>query len=128
MMHKMTHVFDYLRLWDAWNNAEIEEIISDKTIATLQEAVHLLDDETKTDKRVITRDNFVSLVREMRELCGNGSKNLGEAIIKASEHADNQEYDEAIIIYKDFLSSCKSKFYRDIARGYIRKYSDQLKE
>jgi hypothetical protein len=62
----------------------------------------------------------------MRKLYRKGSRSLGDAIIKASELADNREYEKAIKIHEDFLSSCKSKFYRDIARGYIREYSENL--
>lgn len=126
MTHEMTNTFDYVNLWDSWEDSKIEKIISDETIAILQEAVDLLDDETKNEKTIITRDTFVILVREMRKLYRNGSRNLGDAIIKASEFADNGEYEKAIKTYEDFLSSCKSKFYRDIAKGYIRKYSEQL--
>lgn len=125
-MNKFTHPFDYLTLWDTWEHSKIQKIISDETMAILQEATDLLDDETKNEKTIVTRDTFVILVREMRKLCRNGSRSLGDAIIKASELADNGEYEKAIKTHEDFLSSCKSKFYRDIARGYIRKYSKLL--
>jgi hypothetical protein len=120
-MPKKTHEFDELRLWDSWKDSDIEKVISDETIATMQRIVNLLDDETKTEKTKVTRYNFILLVREMHELCKNGSRGLGEAIIKASEYEDKKEFEKAKKVYEDFLSSCKSKFYRDIARGQIKK-------
>jgi replicative superfamily II helicase len=125
-MNKFTHPFDHLNQWDRWEDSEIEKIISDETMVILQEAVDLLDDETKNEKTIVTRDAFVILVRDMRKLYRKGSRSLGDAIIKASELADNREYEKAIKIHEDFLSSCKSRFYRDIARGYIREYSEKL--
>ena len=122
----MTHSFDHLNQWDTWEDSEIEKIISDHTISTLQEAVNLLEDESKIEKSIVKNDNFVRLVHEMRKLYKSGSIKLSEALIKAWEYEETKDYNKAIEVCEDFLSSCKSKFYRDIARGYIRKYSDRL--
>ncbi|MEW6144336.1 MAG: DUF2379 family protein [Thermodesulfobacteriota bacterium] len=78
------------------------------------------------EKTIVTRDNFVVLVREMHKLCKNGSRSLGNVLIKAWEYEEIKDYNKAIEVCEDFLSSCKSKFYCDIARGYIRKYSEKL--
>jgi len=122
----MTHPFDYLRLWDSWEDSEIEKIISDQAISILQEAVNLLEDESNIEKTIVTRNNFLKLVREMHKLCKRGSIKLSETLVKAWEYEEIKDYNKAIQLCEDFLSSCKSKFYRDIARGYIRKYSEKL--
>jgi hypothetical protein len=122
----MTHPFDYLRLWDSWGDSEIEKIVSDDTMTILQDAVHLLNDVTNKERLTVTRENFISLVREMHNLCKDGSRSLGNAIIKAWEYEEVGDFSKAIEVCEDFLSSCTSKFYRDIARGYIREYSEKL--
>jgi hypothetical protein len=113
--------FDLLKQWASWDDDEIEKIISDNTIATLQRIVRLLADESIADSRVVTRDNFVATVREMRELYREGSWQLGEAIIEASDLADNREFTKAKEVYERFFASCGSKFYRDIARNRLKK-------
>jgi hypothetical protein len=113
--------FDLLKQWASWDDDEIKKVVSDDTIETLQRVVRLLADESIADSRVVTRDNFVATVREMRELYREGSWQLGEAIIEASDLADNRELAKAREVYERFLASCGSKFYRDIARNRLKK-------
>ena len=100
---KMSNNFDSLKLWAKWEDAEIEEIVSDETIAILQKAVYLLADESVADSKVVTSDNFVSTVREMRALYRRGSRQLGEAINEASDFLDNQEAEKAKEVYEGAL-------------------------
>lgn len=125
IMNRWTESFDYINHWDTLNDSELEKIISDKTISTLQEAVTLLEDESKV-KTIVSRDNFVSLVHKMHQLCKRGSIELSKALVVAWDYEEIGDYKSAIQVCEGFVSSCKSQFYRDIARGYIRKYSKLL--
>lgn len=114
------HDFDLLDEWALRSDADIEKIISDDSIAALQRIVHLLGDEAQSSKIVVIRDNFVPLVREMRTLKHDGSRALGDAILEASDLLDQHEPAKAREVYERFLSSCSSKFYRDIARNRLK--------
>jgi hypothetical protein len=115
------HEFDFLNEWAHWPDNKIEEIISNSTIAALQSAVYLLVDESQRTKFVVTADNFVTVVREMRGIYKSGSRALGKAIIEASEYVDQNEVQEARKTYEQFLSRCESPFYRRIAEQQLRK-------
>ena len=77
----------------------------------LSEAIYLLDEKTV----VVGKDNFARLVDEMRALYKQGSRQLGNAIIEASNLLEKNQYEEAKAIYQNFLSICPSLFYKDIA-------------
>lgn len=113
-MSAQTHDFDSLNLWATWADSEIDKIISKESITIMQRVVRLLADESESKKIVVNSETFVPLVREMRELYKVGSRSLGETILEASEYVDNQEVEKAKEVYERFLSSCVSKFYKDI--------------
>ena len=116
-----THDFDVLDEWASWSDDDIEKIISDKTIAALQRMVEVLGDETKDSNVVVTKGNFVPMVRELRKLKHEGARALGEAILEASDWLDKQQPARAKMVYENFLSSCTAKFYRDIGRDQLIK-------
>ena len=122
-MSAQTHDFDLLNRWATLPDSEMEKAISKDSLAVMQRVVHLLADESESEKIVVDNDTFVRLVREMRELYETGSRSLGESILQASEYVDNQEIEKAKEVYHRFLSSCASKFYRDIAKSQLKKLS-----
>ncbi len=89
----------------------------------MQRVVHLLADESESEQIVVNNETFVRLVHEMRELYKIGSRSLGESILQASEYVDSQEVEKAKEVYRRFLSSCASKFYRDIAKNQLKRLS-----
>jgi hypothetical protein len=117
---KQSHEFDLLNQWASLPDDEVEKLITTEAIATLQRVIELLSDESKP-KAIVDRGNFVLTVREMRKLYSVGSRLLGEAILEASGWMDKQEPIKAKESYERFLSSCVSKFYRDIARHQLQK-------
>jgi hypothetical protein len=117
---KQSHEFDLLNQWASLPDDEVEKLITTEAITTLQQAVELLSDESKS-KVIVNRGNFIATVREMRKLYAVGSRLLGQAILEASDWMDKQEPIKARQTYERFLSSCVSKFYRDIARNQLRK-------
>ena len=117
---KESHEFDLLNQWASLPDDEIEKLITTEAITTLQRVVELLGDESKP-KAVINRGNFVATVRAMRKLYADGSRLLGDAILEASNWMDKQEPVKAKETYERLLSSCVSKFYRDIARNQLWK-------
>lgn len=122
-MNKNPHEFDHLNAWNSLSDADINGVVSTGTIAILQKVVHLLSESPPHEQPCVDSDNFVALVRKMGELYKRGSRTLGEAIIAASELLDTNQMEEAKAVYKQFLSSCSSKFYRDIASRQLKKIS-----
>jgi len=111
--------FSLLEFWDSWLDPEIEKIISDETIEVVQRLVFQLADEPEAVKTVVDRSNFVPLVREMSKLDTVGNRSLTDAILEAGKLANNDETDKAKEVIKRFLASCRSRFYRNIAKNYL---------
>lgn len=121
----MPHEFDVLKQWAELNDSQLQQIVSDETIAILQRVASFLADEVSSERAVVTRANFSSIVHEMQKRYREGSWQLGEAIIKAGDLSDQKAYGEAKDVYQRFLSSCPWKFYRDIARSQLKKLQNK---
>ncbi|TAL32240.1 MAG: hypothetical protein EPN97_10045 [Alphaproteobacteria bacterium] len=118
-MRKESHIFDLLKHWASLSDPEIKHLASAENISVLEEIVDLLGDPLVQYN--IHDDNFVKVVRDMRNLYTVGSRALGAAIIEASDWVDKGQTGKAIDIYKGFLESCASKFYRKIAQSQLNK-------
>jgi len=118
-----THVFDFLNEWMLYSDEEINKIISEETIATLQCASNLLTDELSDSAVIVTQNNFIHNVRKMSRICKEGSRALGYAIIEASEWINADQPDKAKEIYEQFLVSCNVPFYRKIALNRLKEIS-----
>lgn len=112
--------FDYLNLWSSLTDGELEQIISEKTLLILKELAVLFESEEKLGSLNINAENFIDWVRRMRKLQEDGAKMLAHAVIEAAEYQKKGEKEKAIEVYKRFVSSCASKYFRDIAREYIK--------
>ena len=77
-----THDFDLLDEWALLPDSQLASIASNESYATLKRLLHLLRDGSTSDQ-LITEDNFVPLVRELRQLKHEGSRSLGETILRA---------------------------------------------
>ena len=113
------HDFDRLRAWAAMPDDKLEKLIDADTIAVMQRVMLLLGGERRDLPE--DRADFVATVREMDRLYREGSLLLGEAIVEASEWGDKQDCARARAVYERFLSDCRSKFHREIARYQLRK-------
>ncbi len=111
--------FSLLEFWNSWLDPEIEKIISDETIEVVQRLVFQLADESHADQIVVDRNNFVALFREIAELHIVANHSLMDAVIEAGELADSGKTDKAKGVIKRFLVSCRSRFYRNIAKNYL---------
>ena len=80
-------------------------------------AVALGDEDQR--KKLITVDNFADTVRVLGALLHEGSTGLSDAILDASERLRSGEAGMAIGRYEEFLRSCSSQFYREIAQAQI---------
>ena len=114
------HDLDWLNRWARWSSKKIQENISDEAINTLQRVVDLLVDGPQHEKPVVRPNNFVDVVRKMREAYKVGSQKLGEAILEASELNERDQVDKAKEVYERFLRSCTAPFYRHIAEVHLR--------
>jgi len=117
----MQHEFDVLKRWAELDDSQLQKIVSDETIAILQRVAAFLADEVSSERAVVTKANFSSMVNEMQKRYREGSWQLGEAIIEASDLSDQKAYGEAKDVYQRFLTNCRWKFYRDIARSQLQK-------
>ena len=122
-MKTSTHEFDSLNQWALWSDADIEEIVTDETIKILEKAVDLLVDDKIQKKPIIDRNNFVRVVREMRQVYKVGSRALGKTILEASEYVDRGELEKARDVYDRFVATCKVPFYRHVAENQSRRLS-----
>lgn len=120
-MHKSNknHDFDSLNQWATWQDSEIKRVVSADSIALMQRVVFLLADEKVQGELVVDGENFVELVKEMAQLYRAGSRMLGDAILQASDFLDRDDLDKAKDVYQSFLSSCPSRFYRNIAKNQL---------
>ena len=69
----------------------------------------------------VTSENFVSLVRRLRTLYEEGSRELSRAVLEAGTHRDAGRVQDAKEVLVSFASRYESPFYRDIALGYANK-------
>jgi len=101
------------------SDEDLQGVISQESIEALKRLGALLN-ETGLPATGITPSNFAEIVRELRRLQRDGSRALGDAIIRASDYEDNNQKDEARSVYTKFLQHCVSPCYRDIAETQIR--------
>ena len=120
-MAKKSHEFDFLNLWASWADLKIAEIISAENIDLMQRVVDLLSEDLFDNYVVVNRENFVRTVREMKKRYSHGSKSFSNALITASELVKEKKYYEAMGVYERYLSVCRYKFYRGIAKGQLNK-------
>ena len=111
--------FDNLREWMNLPEDQLELLYSETTKLELEEICRLLGDEAYVNKE-ITVDNFVEIIFKMGTLLKEGSRNLGDAIIQASEYTDEGFPEKAKLVYMDFIKSCPSKFYKQIAENRLK--------
>ena len=117
-MAEAAHIFDTLREWEALSDEELRTCFNADARAVVAGAVALL-----MDKPVVpvapTAKEFQELVRELNRLLVTGSRALGDAIMQAGELADTGHKRQAAEVYAAFLNSCRSPFYRRIARSRL---------
>jgi len=103
--------FDMLREWAKLEDAELVRIFSKRNGKTLSDIVQDLG--TADHKAYpIDRDSFPGLVREMADLLKNGSRQLGDVILRASRYEAEGKMKRAARLYRDFITSCPSDFYK----------------
>jgi len=110
------HIFDKLREWEALKDEELSARFNEEATAVIAGATALLMDEPLLPGK-LDRESFPKVVRELNALLVSGSRALGDAIIKAGELADTGHKRQAADVYARFLNSCRSPFYRRIARS-----------
>jgi hypothetical protein len=120
-MVQRQHDFDRLRVWAAMADDQLGKLINADSIAAMQRIMGLLGADARRSGFPVDRADFVATVREMERLCREGSRSLGAAIIEASEWGDRKDAARARAVYERFLSGCRSKFHREIARYQLRK-------
>ena len=121
-----SHIFDLLKQWASLPDHEVEKLVSAENIVILKAVVNLLGDPRT--QYIIDDKNFANVVREMRNLYRDGSRSLGNAIIEGSDWVDQGQPEKAKEVYKKFLESCMSKFYRDIAQVQLEKLQSKGSE
>src|SRR5687767_6947052 len=117
-MPNAARVFDALRAWHRWPEAELAAKFNSEAAAVVRDAASLL---LNRDVGAVTEANFPTLVREMNELIASGSRALGEAVANSGELADAGRIEEARAVLRAFLATCTSPFYERIARSRLDK-------
>src|SRR5262245_43161329 len=88
------HVFDRLKQWAALEDAKLRSLYSPQSAQILSEILLLLGNDSERLTPVV-EDNFLPLVRKMRERYRIGSRQLGDVILEASELRDAGQIAEA---------------------------------
>jgi hypothetical protein len=110
------NMFDTLREWATLSDDELSKVFARKGAAkTLSSIVHALGAQLHKNQ-TIDSANAPRLVREMRELLSKGSRELSAVMSKASHYKDEGRDQEAVSVYRDFMASCPSDFYKAIAQ------------
>lgn len=115
------HDFDRLRALAALGDEELAKRIDADSVATMQRVLVMLGADSRASGFPVDRNDFVATVREMDSICREGSRSLGEAIVEASAWGEKKDRERARAVYERFLSVCRSKFHREIARYQLRK-------
>ena len=113
--------FERLRVWAALPDDKLAKLIDADSMALMQRVTVLLGADARRNALPLDCADFVATVREMDRLYREGSLLLGEALVEASEWGEKQDAARARAVYERFLSSCRSKFHREIARYELRK-------
>lgn len=115
------HDFDDLNSWAAQLEAKSALTISGQMVDTMKRIASLLEDGPTNE---VTRDNFIEFVHDMRAKLRAGSRALGDAIIMAAKHLEKGDSFAAHEVYRAFVASCRSPFYRDIALIQVQNIED----
>lgn len=110
----------YLAEWRNKSSSEIAELWSQENKELLKGFIDYLGDDSYQEIEV-TEINFEVLIREMGALLKKGSNDLGKAIVKSASLEKSGKVESAIKVFEDFITSCPSKFYRNIAQNHLRK-------
>ncbi len=112
------HDFDHLGSWRSLSEEKVNKLYTAANAELRQRCAIALGDENQREK-LITVDNFADMVCVLCALLHEGSTGLSEAILDASEHLRSGEAGMAIGRYEEFLRSCSSQFYNEIAQAQI---------
>lgn len=121
-MDKLEHDFDYIIRWASLTDSQINDLYSSESKKLLDRVLSELAD-VEEQKQIVSKVNFVFLVRLMHKRWKEGSRSLSIAINSASKLAEDGRLTDAELVYKNFLESNKSQFYRQIALDCIRALS-----
>jgi hypothetical protein len=113
--------FDRLRALAALDDDALAKRIDADSIAAMQRVMVMLGADQRASGFPVDLSDFVATVRAMDGLCSEGSRSLGEAIVEASAWGDKKDSERARAVYERFLTGCRSKFHREIARYQLRK-------
>jgi hypothetical protein len=111
-MDSRHHDFDDLNAWFWLLESQSGLDISEEMIGKMKRIVARLEDEPTQE---VTGENFIEVIRDMHAKLRAGSRALGDAIVMASGHLESGNYLAAQQVYRTFIASCTSPFYRDIA-------------
>ena len=114
-----THHFDILHAWARLSDEEVLDRFDNQAAMVLKEIASDLD--AASARQDVTNENFVSLVRRLRTLYEERSRELSRAVLEAGTHRDAGRVQDAKEVLVSFASRCESPFYRDIALGYANK-------
>lgn len=114
--------FDLLDELARMSESQIDQYSTESNISALERALVALAsaDYIEATKR-IDRTNIAQVARELRELRRVGSRQLGDAILKASDFVKSGLRSHAREVYETFLTQCPSKIYRQVAKSELSK-------
>lgn len=110
--------FDFLKYLASMADEELQTLFSKATVERIERLAFLL--QRRHESSQLGTANFVKTVRELHNLYKTGSRALGQAIIEASDYAQQGHIEQAKNVYYSFIETCPSEFYRRIAEHQIK--------
>ncbi len=116
--------FDQLDYWGSLSDNDLRQQFAETSRNALMRMLQELASEESRGVEV-RPDNFVELVKQVRDLKRSGARSLGDAIIKAGKLIDEGLVEEARIVYQESLGACDSRFYRQIALDQLKSLANR---
>ncbi len=122
---KIKDAFNLLDTISEYSQGDLEAAykVKDKRDSILKLKDELLDPEATIEPS--SPDEFIKLVRELRDAKRTWAQNLSKAIILETRKSKSGDSEGAIIVLKDFIRNCPARFYRTMAKNRLDYYKSR---
>ena len=123
-MNPDKHPFDHLRIWSTRSENELERGVTDESLKTMSKIIDLLGGDDADSIGNLSTTTFPSYVRIMNARLKDGSHQLADAILRASEFIEIGQLEDAKEVYRHFIKDSTAPFYRRIAEFQLCKLTE----
>ncbi len=120
-MSSDAHPFDSLNRWVRCSEEELKGVYSLDAVALLSDASRLLRDQPLRQEEAADIRSFAVTCQQLHQVLVTGARELGSALIEASELVEAGQRDAARQVYEEFIRGSTSSFHRRIAENQLRR-------